>query len=79
MGGDVLAHVVMDARRRRIKRRFEIDDRRQRLDVNRDIGEGVFRHLAALRNHHRKRLANVAHLVAGERDLGALVKGDPGD
>ncbi len=79
MGGDVLAYVVVDKRRRRIERRFEIDHRRQRLDVDRDVGEGIFRHLAAHRNHHRQRLADVPHLVAGERDLGALVEGQSGD
>ena len=69
----------MDQGRRCRERLFEIDHRRQGIDVDDDVGERVLGEMAALRHHHRQGLADMAHLVLGERHLGAQVEGDAGD
>ncbi len=72
--GDIGAEIVVHQRRAGAKRRFEIDHRRQRLEIDLDIVERVFGNVAALGNDDGERLADVADLVPGERHLGALVE-----
>ena len=71
---DVGAEVLVDPRRGLAQGFLEIDDRRQHLVVDPDLGHRVFREVAALGDHHRHRLADVAHLVAGQWHLGPLVE-----
>ena len=75
-GSDIAAHVVMDPRRFIRQRIFQIDDRGQRLEFDGDVGERILGEIAAFREHHRQRLADVADLAFGERHLGALIEGD---
>ena len=56
------------------ERRLEIDHRLERLDVDDDVPQGVFRDVAALGDDHRDRLADEADLVLRERQLRADVK-----
>jgi hypothetical protein len=79
MGRDVGAEFVMDQRRPRREGRFEVDHRRQGIDVDDDVGERVLGKMAAVRQHHRHGLADMADLVLGERHLGAQIEGDAGD
>ena len=74
MGGDVAAHVVVDAARIGVQRLFQIDHRRQRLELDVDVVERVFGEIAALRHHDGQRFADMTHLVLGQRNLGALVE-----
>ena len=48
---------------------FRIDDRRQRLELDRDQFGRVFRQVAALGDDDGDRLADVAHLVIGQQRL----------
>ena len=62
-----------------LERLFQIDHRRQRLELDVDVVERVLGDVAALGDHDRQRLADMADLVLGERHLGALVEDDAGD
>ena len=69
----------MNSRRTGLQRRFQIDNGVERLDVDDDISNRIFRDIAAVRDDHRDRLADVADLVAGQRPVGARVKHETGD
>ena len=62
-----------------VERTFQIDDGGQSVEIDRDVGERILGKVAALRQHHGQRLADVTDLVLGERHLGALIEGDVGD
>ena len=79
MGGDVAFDVVVDARGSVDERLFQIDDRGQRLKIDGDVRKRVLGDIAALCQHDRERLADVAHLVLGERHLRALIENHAGD
>ena len=53
--------------------RLDADHRRQRLVADHDPLGGVLGQVAVLGHHHHDRLADVVHLVAGQRVLGAAV------
>ena len=78
-GGDIAAHVVMHPRRFIRQRLFQIDDRGQRLEFDGNVGERILGEVAAFREHHGERLADVADLAFGKRHLGALIEGDAFD
>ncbi len=61
------------------QRLFQIDHRRQRLELDHDVVERVLGDVAAFGDHDRQRLADVADLVLGERHLRALVEDDARD
>jgi hypothetical protein len=67
------------ARRSILQRPLEIDYDRQRLEVDDDVRERILGEVAARRDHQRQRLADMPHLVLGERNLGALIERDPLD
>ena len=77
--GDIAAHVLVHASRGLGAGLFQIDDRRQRIELDGDVGQCVLGEIAALRQHDRQGLADVAHLAFGERHLRALVEDEPGD
>ena len=70
VGGDVVRHVGVHGVRRR-PRRVQADHRRQDLVADRDPGHGVLCQVAALRDDHHDRLADVIHLVLRQRVAGA--------
>ena len=76
MGRNIAAHVVMDRSRRIRQRLFQVDDGRQWIELDGDIGERILGEVAALRQDHRQWFADVAHFILGERNLRALVEGD---
>ena len=61
------------------ERPFQVDDGGQRVEIDRDVSERILGKVAALRQHHGQRLADVTDFVLGERHLGALIEGDVGD
>ncbi len=79
MGGDVGAEIVVNMRRCGVERLFDIDDRRQDVEIDLDIVERVLGDVAAFGDHDRQRLADVADLVLGQRHLGALIEDDSRD
>ena len=79
MGGDVAAHVFVHAGGGLGAGLFQVDDRRQRIELDGDVGQRVLGDIAALRQDDGQGLADMAHLVFGERHLGALIEGEPGD
>ena len=72
MRGDVGADVVVHQRRAALQAFFEIDHCGKLLELDVDIVECVLGEIAALGDHDRQRLADMADLVLGERHLGAL-------
>ena len=70
-GGDVRGEIGMHRRRAGLHRVAGVAHRRQRLVVDRDRRRRVLRQMPAVRHHHGDGLADVADLVAGERDLRA--------
>ena len=64
---DIARHVVEDQRRARLHRLARIDHRGQRLDVERHRFGGILGLRDGLRDHAGDRIADEAHLVAGER------------
>ena len=70
-GGDVRGQVGVHARRAILHRVAGVAHRRQRLVVDLDRRRRVLREMPAVRHHHRDGLADVADLVAGQRDLRA--------
>ncbi len=76
MRGNIAAHVVVHRGCGIRQRLFQIDDRRQRIELDRDVVERVLGEIAALRQNHRQRFADVTHLVLGERHLRALIEDD---
>ena len=74
--GDIAAHVVMHARRFVRQRIFQIDDSRQRLELDGDVGKRILGEITAFREDHGQRLADMADLAFGERHLGSLIEGD---
>ncbi len=60
---------VVDHRCARAQRRFRVDHRRQRIEIEADQLGGVLGGVAALRQDHGDRLADVADLVVGEQRL----------
>ena len=65
---------LVHERRARRQRRLEVDDRVERLDVDDDVANRVFGDVAALGDDHRDRFADVADLLARERQLRPRVK-----
>jgi len=53
-----------------LQRRLHVDDRRQRLVVDLDGLEGIRRRVTVTRDDDRHRVADVPHLVDGERRVG---------
>ena len=72
--GRVGLQMRMHQRRARRQRRFEIVHRVDRIDVDDDVGERVFRDVAALGHDHRDGLADVADFVLRQRQLRAAVE-----
>ena len=70
-GGDVRREIGVYRRGAGLHRVAGVAHRRQRLVVDRDRGRRVLGEMAAVRHHHGDGLADVADLVAGERDLRA--------
>ena len=79
MRGDVRADIVVDAGRLWGQCLFEIDHRRNRLEIDDDIGERVLGQVAALGDDDGKRLADITNLVARQGTLRALMEGDAVD
>src|ERR1700682_5065973 len=79
MGGDIAAHVLVDARARVIERLFQIDNRGQYIELDTDVGKRILRDITTVRQDDGQRLADVAHLVLGQRYLRALIERDAGD
>ena len=77
--GGVGCQVLVHERRAWRQRFLEIDDRIQRLDVDDHVAHRVFGDVATLGDDHRDRLADVAHLVLGERPVRAGMEHQPGD
>jgi hypothetical protein len=73
-GGDIAGDVVMDPHRVMCQGALDVDHRRQRLVFDGDVGQRVLGDVAALRNHHGHRLADMANFAARQRHLGSLVK-----
>ena len=74
MGCNIAAHFIVDRSCGIRQRLFQIDDGRQRIELDRDVVERVLGEIAALRQHHRQGFADVTHLVLGQRHLRALVE-----
>ena len=66
---------VVQHRGARLQRRFGIDQRRQRFEIDGDQLGRVFREIAALGQDHRDRLADVPHLVMGQQRLLRIEEG----
>jgi len=79
MGRDVGADVVVNQRRSRAQRFFQIDHRRELFELDIDIVERVLGDVTAFRDHDHQRLADVPDLVSGERHLGARVENNAVD
>ena len=65
----VASVILVDQRRARLERLFDVEDRGQGLVVDANGGAGGACGRLALGNHRGHRLAPVAHLVEGERRL----------
>jgi hypothetical protein len=78
--GDVVRHVVVNGGRR-LPRPFQLDDRLERLVLHAHQLGGVLGEVPVVGDHHRDRLAHVAHAVDGERELGLRreQRGVPGE
>jgi hypothetical protein len=77
-GGDIAAHIVVH--QRRIGQRFfQIDNGRQPIELDGDVGKRVLGEIAAVREHDRQRLADVPYFALGERHLGALIENGVGN
>ena len=74
VGGAIVVH-----RGGRRSRAVDVGHRRQRIELDRDVGERVLGDVAAIGDDHGEGLAHVPHFVPGERHLGALVERDAGD
>ncbi len=61
--------MLVDERRVGRKALFQIDDRIDRIDVDDDIANRIFRHVAVVGHDHRDGLADMADLVFCERQL----------
>ena len=59
MSGDIAAHAVVHQGGRVGERLFQIDDGGQSVEIDRDVGERILGEVAALRQHHGQRLADV--------------------
>jgi hypothetical protein len=66
--------IVVHTRRAVHQGRLEVDHHVQRLEVDEHVTYAVLGDVAALRDHDRQRFADVAHLVAGERQVRPCVK-----
>ena len=71
--------LLVDQRGAAPQRRLEVHERLERLDVDGDVRERVFGHVAALGHDHGDRLAHVAGLVLDQRHLGAGVEHEARD
>ena len=69
----------MHARRPRGERGLEVHHGGKGVRLHHDVVQRVLRQVAAFRHDHRDRLAYVAELVFGERDLGTRVEDETGD
>ena len=74
VGGEVGGQLLVQQWGIRQERALEIDDGPERLDLDGDVGDGVLSQITAIGHHHRDRLADVPHLVFGERHLRAGVE-----
>ena len=79
MRGDIAAQIVVHQRRTGLERFFEIDDGRQLLDLDGDIGECILGNVAAGGNDNGQRFADIAHLVLGETGVRAQIEHDAVD
>ncbi len=68
--GEVAGRLRPELRRAVAQRGARVDDRRQRLVFDRDEFGGVLRRGGGLGDHHRDRLADMHHPLAGERRPG---------
>ena len=66
-GDDVGGELAADRRCARFAALPHVGDERQELVVDRDQRGGVLGDVAVVREHHRHRLADIAHLAVGER------------
>jgi hypothetical protein len=71
---DIAGEVVMDPHRAGRQGALDVDDRRQGLVFDGNVGERIFGNVAALGHHHGHRLADMANFAARQRHLGALVE-----
>ena len=73
---EITRHIVVDRSGRIRQRLFQIDNGRQRIEIDGDIAERILGEVAALRQNHRQGFADMAHFILGERHLRALVEGN---
>ena len=74
MRGDVAADIVVHRGGCAVQSLFQIDDGRERIELDGDVAQGILGEVTALREHHGERLADMADFVLGERHLRALVE-----
>ena len=73
-GGQVVGQVLVDAGLSRGESPLDVDHRLERLVVDHDLGHGILGDIAVDGYHNRDRLADVANLVFGERQMRAHVE-----
>ena len=62
----------MELGRSGLQRRFSVDDGRQRLVVDVDKLQGIFRLVPAVGDHYGHRITHIAHHILGDRWVGNL-------